>query len=83
MATTLTGKTFSITGTLSRGRKQYIKQIEALGGTFKTHVSNAVNYLIVGDDAYLRDTDKLSRAEELDINLINELDFLSMLSQNN
>lgn len=37
---TLAGKTFSITGTLSKGRKQYIDLIEKLGGVFKKNVSN-------------------------------------------
>lgn len=83
MQTTLTGKTVSITGTLSKGRKQYVAMIERLGGTFKTHVSNAVNYLIVGPDAYVRDTEKLERAEQLNLLMLTEQEFLAMVSENN
>lgn len=83
METTLIGKTISITGTLTKGRKQYIKMIEQLGGTFKSHVSAAVNFLIVGPDAYTRDTEKLERASELDLLMLTEQEFLSMVGENN
>ena len=52
--------------------------IESLGGTFKKNVSNAVNFLIAGDDAYLRDTGKLEKAQELDLFIITEKEFLVM-----
>lgn len=75
---TLAGKTFSITGTLSKGRKQYIDLIEKLGGVFKKNVSNKTTFVIVGDDAYLRDTGKLEKAKSLDLFLITEQEFLNM-----
>lgn len=83
MSVSLNGKTFSITGTLSKGRKQYISLIEHLGGTFKPRVSNVVNFLIVGSDAYLRDTGKLERAYELNTFILTEQEFLEMVRDNN
>ena len=75
---TLAGKTFSITGTLSKGRKQYVELIERLGGTFKKNVSNKTTFVIAGDDAYLRDTGKLEKAKELDLFIITEQEFMNM-----
>lgn len=75
---TLAGKSFSITGTLSKGRKYYIKMIESLGGVFKKNVSNAVNFVIIGDDAYTRDTGKLEKAYKLALFILTEKEFLSM-----
>lgn len=77
---TLKGKTFSITGTLSKGRKAFVKMIEENGGTFKKNVSNVVNFLIVGDDAYTRDTGKLEKAYALDLFILNETEFMRMLA---
>lgn len=76
----LQGKTFSITGTLTQGRKQFIRMIEEAGGEFKKNVSNKVNFLIVGDDAYTRDTGKLEKAMELDLFLLTENEFMRMLN---
>lgn len=77
---TLQGKTFSITGTLTQGRKQFIRMIEEAVGEFKKNVSNKVNFLIVGDDAYTRDTGKLEKAMELDLFLLTENEFMRMLN---
>lgn len=77
---TLQGKTFSISGTLSKVRKQVVEMIEQAGGTFKKNVSNKVNFLIVGEDAYEKDTGKLEKARELDLFLITEADFMRMLN---
>jgi len=79
---TLSGKSFSITGTLSKGRKYYIDMIENLGGVFKKNVSNAVNFIIVGDDAYTRDTGKLEKAYKLDLFILTEKEFLKMAGVN-
>lgn len=54
----LQGKTFVITGTLSHSRKCYIEFIEALGGEVKRNVSRLVNYVIEGEDAQRRYTEK-------------------------
>ena len=72
------GVTFCITGTLSKSRKQYVQLIEDLGGRFKKGVSGDVNFLIVGNDAYSRETEKLERADKIGIKTLSEKDFLSM-----
>lgn len=77
---TLQGKTFAISGTLSEGRKVFVEMIEKAGGVFKKNVSNKVNFLILGKDAYEKDTGKLEKARELDLFLITESEFMRMLN---
>ena len=76
---TLQGKTFAISGTLSEVRKKFIERIENAGGKFVKNVSNRVSYLIIGKDAYEKDTTKLEKARALDIFLITEAEFMRML----
>lgn len=77
---TLNGKTFAISGTLSKVRKHFIETIENAGGKFVKNVSNRVNFLIVGADAYEKDTTKLEKARSLDLFLITESEFMKMLN---
>ena len=77
---TLQGKTFAISGTLSEVRKKFIERIENVGGKFVKNVSNKVSYLIIGKDAYEKDTTKLEKARALDIFLITEAEFMRMLN---
>lgn len=77
---TLQGKTFAISGTLSEVRKKFVEKIENAGGKFVKNVSNKVNFLILGKDAYERDTTKLGKARQLDIFLITEAEFMRMLN---
>lgn len=77
---TLQGKTFAISGTLSEVRKKFVEKIENAGGKFVKNVSNKVNFLILGKDAYERDTTKLEKARQLDIFLITEAEFMRMLN---
>ena len=77
---TLQGKTFAISGTLSEVRKKFVEKIENAGGKFVKNVSNKVNFLILGKDAYERDTTKLEKARQLDIFLITEAEFMHMLN---
>ena len=77
---TLQGKTFAISGTLSEVRKKFVEKIENAGGKFVKNVSNKVNFLILGKDAYERDTTKLEKARRLDIFLITEAEFMRMLN---
>lgn len=77
---TLQGKTFAISGTLSEVRKKFIERIENAGGKFVKNVSNRVSYLIIGKDAYEKDTTKLEKARALDIFLITEAEFMRMLN---
>ena len=67
---TLQGKTFSISGTLMRGRKVVVRMIEDAGGKYIREISKNVNYLITGVDAELRDTEKLCKAKTLGISII-------------
>lgn len=77
---TLQGKTFAISGTLSEVRKKIVEKIENAGGKFVKNVSNKVNFLILGKDAYEKDTTKLEKARQLDISLITETEFMRMLN---
>ena len=77
---TLQGKTFAISGTLSEVRKKFVEKIENAGGKFVKNVSNKVNFLILGKDAYERDTTKLEKARQLDVFLITEAEFMRMLN---
>lgn len=77
---TLKGKTFAISGTLSEVRKVFVERIENAGGKFVKNVSNKVSFLIIGKDAYEKDTTKLEKARELDIFLITETEFMRMLN---
>lgn len=76
----LSGMTFCITGTLSKGRKQFINLIEQAGGVFKRDMSNMVTFLIVGADAHTKHTEKLARADKLCLPILTEKEFLTMLS---
>ena len=76
----LQGKTFSISGTLNRGRKVVVRMIEDAGGKYIREVSKNVNYLITGVDAELRDTEKLCKAQLLGISIIDFHDLERMIS---
>lgn len=71
----LTGKTFIITGTLSQPRKYWETIIRDNGGTVASGISRTLNYLIVGEDA----GSKLSKAQNLGIDILNETQFKGML----
>ena len=77
---TLQGKTFSISGTLSEVRKVVVRMIEEEGGRYIREVSKNVDYLITGDDAITRDTEKLCKAQSLGISIIDYHDLMQMLS---
>ena len=64
----LAGKTFVITGTLSKPRPDFKKQIESLGGKVSGSVSKNTDYLLAGEAA----GSKLAKAEELDVTVLDE-----------
>lgn len=70
----LEGKSFCITGTLSKSRSHFETIIKANGGTLKS-VSKVLDYLLVGDDA----GSKLQKAQNGHTKIIGEADFLKML----
>jgi DNA ligase (NAD+) len=71
----LSGKSFCVTGTLTKGRKEVAADIESNGGIVKGSVGKGLDYLIAGDDA----GSKKEKAEKLGISVISEDEFLDML----
>ena len=71
----LIGKTFVITGTLSKPRPEFKKQIEAAGGKVSGSISGKTDYLLAGDKA----GSKRAKAETLNVQILTESDFEEML----
>jgi DNA ligase (NAD+) len=67
-AAPLAGKTFVITGTLSRSRDEVKTRLEALGAKVTGSVSGKTDYLLAGSDA----GSKLARAEALGVRVLDE-----------
>ncbi len=75
----ITDKTFVLTGTLSGfSRDAAASRITALGGKVTSSVSKNTDFVVAGEKA----GSKLSKAESLGIKVINESDFLDMLKEN-
>ncbi len=72
----LEGKTFLVSGTFQMSRDDLKKMIEVNGGRNIAGVSKNLNYLIAGDKM---GPEKLKKATDLNINIINEQDFLNMI----
>lgn len=70
----LTGKTFCITGTLSKGRKHFEDLIVSNGGTIAS-VSKSLDYLLTGADA----GSKLDKANKLGVRVIVEGEFNKLI----
>lgn len=64
----VTGKTFVITGTLSRPREEIKAAIESAGGTVSGSVSSKTDYLFAGAEA----GSKLEKATELGVKVLGE-----------
>lgn len=71
------GMTFIITGTLHKGRDEIKADIEALGGKVSDSVSKKTNVVVAGDKA----GSKLTKAQELGIEIWDDAALLSKLSQ--
>ena len=71
----LSGKTFVITGKLSKSRDYFKDLIESHSGTVAGSVSGKTNYLLAGEDA----GSKLAKAEKLGIKIISEEELYDML----
>jgi DNA ligase (NAD+) len=69
------GKTFVITGTLSKPRKEFEQMIENGGGKVSSSVSKNTDFVLVGQDA----GSKLDKAKTLGIKILTEEEFLKML----
>lgn len=72
---TLAGKTFVLTGTLSKQREEYEAKIRALGGSASSSVSKKTSYVVAGESA----GSKLDKARELGVEVLNEAEFARML----
>ena len=74
----MTGKTFVLTGTLSTMTRDEAKQqIQSLGGKVTGSVSKKTSYLVFGD----KPGSKLSKAQALDVETLDETQFQQMLNK--
>jgi len=72
------GKTFVLTGTLpSMTRDEAVARIEAAGGTVSGSVSKKTGYLLAGEGG----GSKLEKAQTLGLSIIDETEFLKLLSE--
>jgi DNA ligase (NAD+) len=76
VARPLAGKTFVITGTLSRPRDMVKAELEAQGARVTGSVSKSTDFLLAGADA----GSKLDRARELGVAVIDETELARMLT---
>jgi len=74
----LVGKTFCITGSLSRGKKEVGKDIEDAGGTMKSSVGKGLDYLIMSDPSST--SSKAEKARKLGTECISEDDLLALIN---
>lgn len=75
--TSLSGKSFCISGTLSKGRSEVQADIVKAGGDVKGSVSAKLNYLVAGDEA----GSKLDKATALGVKVISEDELYKMISK--
>jgi DNA ligase (NAD+) len=73
----LEGKTFVITGTLSRPRDEIKAELQALGAKVAGSVSKKTDYLIAGADA----GSKLTKARDLGVEILDEAGLSSLLGK--
>lgn len=64
----VTGRSFVLTGTLSRPREAIAAEIQAAGGRVSSAVSAATDYLVAGEKA----GSKLKKAEQLGVRVLDE-----------
>jgi DNA ligase (NAD+) len=72
----LDGKTFVLTGALSRPRDQIKAQLEALGAKVAGSVSKKTDYVVAGEAA----GSKLAKAQDLDIDILDEDQLQEMIN---
>ncbi len=75
---TLTGKTFVVTGTLSRSRSKIKAWIEEHGGKVTGSVSGKTDYLVVGENP---GSNKFNKAQALDVPIIDEAELAELTLQ--
>lgn len=72
----LSGKTFVLTGTLSKPRPEYAKMIELAGGTVQSAVTSKTMYLVAGENTGATKTEK---ARKLGTAVIDEAGLLRLM----
>lgn len=78
LSTKLEGVSFVVSGVFSNFSRDEIKQIiEQHGGKNQSGVSSKTNYLLAGDEA---GPSKLDKARKLNVKVIDEKDFLKLIS---
>jgi NAD-dependent DNA ligase len=73
--TSIKGKTFVITGTLSITRNEMKKKIEAAGGIVSSSISAKTDFLVVGEDA----GSKVEKAERLGVKKLSEAELEELI----
>ncbi|MBK1855690.1 NAD-dependent DNA ligase LigA [Verrucomicrobiaceae bacterium 5K15] len=73
----IAGKTFVITGTLSKPRPEFKKIIEAEGGKVSGSISGKTDYLLAGEKA----GSKRTKAEDLGVAVLDEAAFNELLAK--
>lgn len=74
-STTFSGKSFVITGTLTKPRKEFETIIKNNGGTLQSAISSRTSFLLAGNGG----GSKRTKAEELGVQVISEEEFMKML----
>lgn len=72
------GKKFVITGTLSRPREDFTRQIQSLGGSVAGSISPKTDFLLAGSEA----GSKLAKAQSLAVRILSEKDFEKLAGEN-
>ncbi len=72
----LAGKSFVITGTLTKPRAEYETEIKSLGGKVSSSVSKKTSYLLVGENP----GSKFDKATSLGIIILNETDYTRLIN---
>ena len=70
----IAGKTFVITGTLTRPREEFKTMIERSGGHVSGSVSKKTDYVLAGEEA----GSKLDKANELGVKALSEEEFMEL-----
>ncbi len=73
----LNGKTFVLTGTLTKNRNEISELLSNYGAKITNTISNKTNYLIVGENP----GNKLLQARKLNVKIINEEQLQSLLKE--
>jgi len=73
----LSGKTFVITGTLSKSRDEFKNELRSLGAQVSESVSAKTDYLLAGEKA----GSKLEKATKLNVRVLDEKEFLKVIEE--